>query len=80
MQNMPTETQANIAWPAMLHYAGQEELAYLADMAAWKKAGKMKWKETILEGIEKAPEAFMGLFKGENFGKMLVKIGPEQAV
>lgn len=40
MQNMPTakdatETQANIAWPAMLHYAGQDELAYLADMAAW---------------------------------------------
>lgn len=53
---------------------------FLADMAAWKKAGKMKWKETIVEGIEKAPEAFIGLFKGENFGKMLVKIGPENAV
>ncbi len=53
---------------------------FLSDMAAWKKAGKMKWKETIVEGIEKAPEAFIGLFKGENFGKMLVKIGPEHAV
>jgi len=53
---------------------------FLTDMAAWKKAGKMKWKETIVEGIDKAPEAFIGLFKGENFGKMLVKVGPEQAV
>ena len=32
------------------------------------------------EGIESAPEAFIGLFKGENFGKMLVKIGPDPAV
>jgi NADPH-dependent curcumin reductase CurA len=40
----------------------------------------MKWRETIAEGIEKAPEAFIGLFHGENFGKMLVKVGPEQAV
>lgn len=53
---------------------------FLRDMAAWKKAGKMKWKETIVEGIEKAPEAFIGLFKGENFGKMLVKVGPEKAI
>jgi NADPH-dependent curcumin reductase CurA len=53
---------------------------FLADMAAWKKAGKMKWKETIAEGIENAPKAFIGLFHGENFGKMLVKVGPEQAV
>jgi NADPH-dependent curcumin reductase CurA len=53
---------------------------FLADMAKWKAAGKMKWRETIAEGIEKAPEAFIGLFHGENFGKMLVKVGPEQAV
>jgi NADPH-dependent curcumin reductase CurA len=53
---------------------------FLRDMAAWKKAGKMKWKETIVEGIENAPKAFIGLFHGENFGKMLVKVGPEQAV
>jgi NADPH-dependent curcumin reductase CurA len=53
---------------------------FLRDMAAWRKAGKMKWKETIVEGIENAPKAFIGLFHGENFGKMLVKVGPEQAV
>jgi hypothetical protein len=54
--------------------------AFLADMKKWIKEGKMKWRETVLEGIERAPEAFIGLFKGENFGKMLVKVGPEKAV
>jgi len=53
---------------------------FLEDMAKWIKEGKMKWRETILEGIEKAPEAFIGLFRGDNFGKMLVKIGPDSAV
>ena len=54
--------------------------AFLADMTKWIKEGKMKWRETVLEGIERAPEAFIGLFKGDNFGKMLVKLGPEKAV
>ena len=49
-------------------------------MAKWVGEGKIKWKETVLEGLENAPKAFIGLFKGENFGKMLVKIGPNPAV
>jgi hypothetical protein len=53
---------------------------FLRDMSGWAKEGKLKWHETIVEGIEKAPEAFIGLFKGANFGKMLVKIGPDKAV
>ena len=47
---------------------------FYGDMGEWIAAGKIKWKETVLEGIENAPEAFIWLFKGKNFGKMLVKL------
>ena len=48
---------------------------FYADMGKWIAEGKIKWKETIVEGLENAPRAFIGLFKGENLGKMIVKIG-----
>lgn len=50
---------------------------FISEMAAWIGEGKIKWKETILEGIANAPGAFIGLFKGENFGKMLVRLGAD---
>jgi NADPH-dependent curcumin reductase CurA len=50
---------------------------FIADMGKWIAEGKIIWKETIVGGIENAPRAFIGLFKGENFGKMMVKVGPE---
>jgi hypothetical protein len=43
-------------------------------MAKWATEGKMKWEETVFEGIEKAPDAFLGLFEGANLGKMLVRL------
>ena len=49
---------------------------FFNDMTKWVKEGKIKWKETIFEGLENAPKAFIALFNGENFGKTLVKIGP----
>jgi hypothetical protein len=51
-----------------------------SSMIKWINEGKIKWKETIVDGLENAPNAFIGLFNGENFGKMLVKIGTEAAV
>lgn len=43
------------------------------DMTKWIGEGKMHWRETILEGIDQAPQAFMNLFTGANKGKMLVR-------
>jgi NADPH-dependent curcumin reductase CurA len=50
---------------------------FYADMGAWIADGNIKWEETIVDGIENAPKAFLGLFTGENMGKMLVRLGPE---
>jgi NADPH-dependent curcumin reductase CurA len=46
----------------------------LADLAGWVAAGRIKYRETVTEGLENAPKAFIGLLKGENFGKQLVKL------
>jgi NADPH-dependent curcumin reductase CurA len=45
-----------------------------ANMKKWVNEGKIKWKETVFEGIQYAPNAFLALFNGENFGKTLVRI------
>ncbi len=50
---------------------------FLREAGPWLGAGRLKHQETIVEGLDNAPSAFLGLFKGENLGKMLVKIGPE---
>jgi len=47
----------------------------LADLAGWVAAGRIKYRETVTEGLETAPRAFIGLLKGENFGKQLVRLG-----
>ncbi|MEM7406915.1 MAG: NADP-dependent oxidoreductase [Pseudomonadota bacterium] len=47
---------------------------FIEDMREWIPAGKIRWKETVEEGIENAPRAFMKLFTGDNFGKMLVRL------
>jgi NADPH-dependent curcumin reductase len=52
---------------------------FLRDMSQWVREGKLKYKECITEGIDSAPAAFMGLLKGANFGKQLVRVGPDRA-
>ena len=47
---------------------------FLKDMTGWIADGKLAWEETVMNGVEKAPDAFIGLFSGSNTGKMLVRI------
>ena len=44
------------------------------EMAAWMAAGKLKSREDIVDGLDKFPEALLKLFKGENFGKLILKL------
>lgn len=46
----------------------------LAELGALLAAGKLKYRETVAQGLESAPDAFLGLLKGKNFGKQLVKL------
>jgi hypothetical protein len=46
----------------------------LVEMAGWLKAGKLNYREDIVEGFENLPKAFIGLLQGENTGKRLVKV------
>ena len=50
---------------------------FLADMRRWIGEGRMHYRTTILQGIEQAPAALIGLFSGANTGKMLVQLAPE---
>ena len=44
------------------------------DVGEWVRSGRVKYREDVVDGLENAPEAFMGLLKGRNHGKLLVKV------
>ena len=54
-------------------FANQEKEA-LQQLAKWIKQGKLNYLEDIVDGLENAPEAFIGLFDGKNFGKLVVRV------
>ncbi|MFT5880208.1 MAG: NADPH-dependent curcumin reductase CurA [Moritella sp.] len=47
---------------------------FLTDMMDWLQAGKIKYREHMVDGLENAPAAFIGLLQGENFGKLAIKV------
>lgn len=50
---------------------------FLADMTPWVAEGKVRYLEDIVDGLEQAPDAFIGLLEGKNFGKLAVRVGEE---
>lgn len=57
-----------------LHLARQ----FAGEVAPLLAQGKIKFRESVYEGLEEAPNAFLGLFHGENFGKAVIRIGPDR--
>ncbi len=69
------------AWASMqafnvFQFTARHELAR-ARLAGWLGDGRLKYREDVVDGIENAPSAFIGLLRGENLGKRIVKIGDQ---
>jgi len=47
---------------------------FVQQMGGWIRSGDIQWRETVIDGLENAPDAFLGLFRGDNIGKMLVRL------
>ena len=54
--------------------------AFLQEMGAWVVDGSVRYLEDVVEGLERAPEAFRGLLRGDNLGKALVRVGDDPTV
>lgn len=50
---------------------------FVADMSGWLRDGSVKYREDITDGLENAPTQLIGLLKGENFGKKIIRVGPD---
>ncbi len=48
---------------------------FAKEMAAWVEAGKIHYREEVIDGLENAPAAFIGLLRGEAFGKRVIRVG-----
>ena len=63
LSHAPQEIKWKSSWP--------EALKEIAGLVA---SGRIRYRETVAQGIAAAPEAFFGLLKGRNFGKQLIKL------
>ena len=50
---------------------------FFTQMSEWVDAGKIRYREDIVDGLENAPQAFIGLLEGKNFGKLVVRVGED---
>lgn len=50
---------------------------FVREMTGWVRDGSVRYREDVVQGLERAPEAFRGLLRGANFGKLLVQVGED---
>ena len=68
------QKQAKVEGFLVFNFAHRHEHARQR-MAEWIRTGQLKYKEDVVDGLERAPEAFIGMMTGENFGKLIVRVG-----
>jgi len=51
---------------------------FAREMSGWVEAGRIKYREEMIDGLEEAPRAFIGLLRGEAFGKRVIRVGPDE--
>jgi NADPH-dependent curcumin reductase CurA len=79
----PVTTLSNIIYNRVMlrgfvYYEFESQRSkFLSDMKGWLQEGRIKFRTTIIPGIEKAPEALIGLFTGANTGKMVVQLAQD---
>ncbi len=59
------------------NFVADHQAEFLDEMAGWMRAGKVKYKEDVWQGLERAPEAFRAMLDGRNFGKTLVAVSED---
>jgi len=69
-------TRSKIQGFLVYDFAVQHDVSR-ARLAGWIKDGRLKYREDVVDGFENAPNAFIGLLRGENFGKLLVNVNEE---
>jgi NADPH-dependent curcumin reductase len=57
-------------------FAARQQPDFLRDAAEWVRSGRLKYREDVVDGLERAPACFLGLLQGKNFGKMLIRVAP----
>jgi NADPH-dependent curcumin reductase CurA len=50
---------------------------FISDMSGWLREGRVKYREDITDGLENAPRELVGLLRGENFGKKIIRVSPD---
>ena len=64
--------QGFIIFDDYAHHYGE----FAHQMEQWLSEGKIKYREQLINGLENAPEAFIGMLAGKNFGKVVIQIAP----